>query len=140
MFSHLRDLRSSRQPLHVGAAKSNVGHGEAVAGVTAILKVMLTFQNEMILLHVGIKNSLNPALPQDLVKRNLRTPYTKQHWPRENDCKRIAVVNNISAAGGNTSVAIEEPRVPKLITREDEDPRPTYTVAVLAKRQDFARK
>ncbi|KAK8076008.1 hypothetical protein PG994_003280 [Apiospora phragmitis] len=125
--------RNSRQPLHVGAVKSNVGHGEAVAGVTAVLKVLLMFQKAMIPPHVGIKTGLNPALPQDMAKRNVRIPYTKQAWPREADRKRIAVVNNFSAAGGNTSVFIEEPPVPKGIEAGSEDPRPTHVVAVSAK-------
>ncbi|KAK7937312.1 ketoacyl-synt-domain-containing protein [Apiospora aurea] len=125
--------RNSRQPLHVGAVKANVGHGEAVAGVTAVLKVLLMFQKAMIPPHVGIKNGLNPALPQDMAKRNVRIPYAKQAWPREADRKRIAVVNNFSAAGGNTSVFIEEPPVPKAIEAGSEDPRPTHVVAVSAK-------
>jgi monodictyphenone polyketide synthase len=126
-------LRSPRQPLHIGAVKSNVGHGEAVAGVTAVLKVLLMFEKSLIPPHVGIKNRLNPAFPHDMAKRNIRIPYTKQPWPRESDRKRIAVVNNFSAAGGNTSVVIEEPPLPKLIAPEDVDPRPTHVVAVSAK-------
>lgn len=125
--------RSARQPLHVGAVKANVGHGEAVAGVTALLKVLLMFQKSMIPPHVGIKTSLNPALPADLAGRNVRIPYTKQAWPREKDRKRIVAVNNFSAAGGNTMIAIEEPPLPKIIAPEDEDPRPTHAVTVSAK-------
>ncbi|KAK6068450.1 beta-ketoacyl synthase domain-containing protein [Seiridium cupressi] len=125
--------RSMRQPLHVGAVKANVGHGEAVAGVTALVKVLLMFQKSMIPPHVGIKNTLNPALPSDLAERNVRIPYTKQAWPREKDRKRIAAVNNFSAAGGNTMIAIEEPPLPKSIAPEDEDPRTTHAVTVSAK-------
>ncbi|KAF2997726.1 putative PKS-like protein biosynthetic cluster [Neopestalotiopsis sp. 37M] len=125
--------RSMRQPLHVGAVKANVGHGEAVAGVTALIKVLLMFQKSMIPPHVGIKNSLNPALPSDLAERNVRIPYTKQAWPREKDRKRIAAVNNFSAAGGNTMIAIEEPPLPRNIAPEDEDPRTTHAVTVSAK-------
>lgn len=36
--------RSATQPLHIGAVKANVGHGEAVAGVTALIKVLLMLQ------------------------------------------------------------------------------------------------
>nr|ALP31871.1 polyketide synthase 29 [Diaporthe helianthi] len=125
--------RTSRQPLYVGAVKSNVGHGEAVAGVTAMVKVLLMFQKGVIPPHVGIKSSLNPALPQDLVKRNVRIPTTKQAWPWEQDRKRIAVVNNFSAAGGNTSIMLEEPPVPKAIAASERDPRPVHAVAVSAK-------
>jgi monodictyphenone polyketide synthase len=125
--------RTSRQPLYIGAVKSNVGHGEAVAGVTAMVKVLLMFQKGVIPPHVGIKSSLNPALPQDLAKRNVRIPSTKQAWPWEQDRKRIAVVNNFSAAGGNTTIMLEEPPVPKAIAASERDPRPVHAVAVSAK-------
>jgi acyl transferase domain-containing protein len=41
VFAPITKRRSSKQPLHIGAVKSNVGHGGAVAGVTALLKVLL---------------------------------------------------------------------------------------------------
>lgn len=125
--------RSSRQPLYIGAVKSNIGHGEAVAGVTAVLKVLLMFQREMIPPHAGIKTGLNPALPADLEKRGVRITYTKQAWPRETDRKRIAMVNNFSAAGGNTAIAIEEPPTRKAVDAKDVDSRPTHVVVVSAK-------
>lgn len=128
--------RSARQPLHVGAVKANVGHGEAVAGVTAMIKVLLMYQKGLIPPHVGIKNSLNPALPspQEMAKRNVRIPYTKQAWPWEQDRKRIAVVNNFSAAGGNTSIVLEDaPFLTKVVADAEKDPRPTHTVVVSAK-------
>ncbi|KAK4993498.1 hypothetical protein LTR50_000428 [Elasticomyces elasticus] len=41
VFAPARKGRSAKQPLHLGAVKSNVGHGEAAAGITAVLKVLL---------------------------------------------------------------------------------------------------
>ncbi|KAK8113417.1 hypothetical protein PG984_013943 [Apiospora sp. TS-2023a] len=125
--------RSSHRPLHVGAVKANVGHGEAVAGVTAMLKVLLMLQKGSIPPHVGIKNGLNPALPQDLAARHVHIPYTQQPWARDQDRKRIAVVNNFSAAGGNTSIVLEEAPAPQAATDESRDPRPVHAVAVSAK-------
>lgn len=130
VFAPLTKRRNSKQPLHIGAVKSNVGHGEAVAGVTALLKVLLMLQNSAIPPHVGIKHSINPAFPTDFEQRNLHIPYTKQPWPRVEGKKRIAVVNNFSAAGGNTTVAIEEPPVRD---SDASDPRVTHVVAVSAK-------
>jgi monodictyphenone polyketide synthase len=131
VFAPISKRRNSKQPLYIGAVKSNVGHGEAVAGVTALLKVLLMLQKNAIPPHVGIKNKINPAFPTDLDKRNLRIPYEKQSWPRVEGRKRIAVVNNFSAAGGNTTVAIEEPPVVRDV--DVVDPRPTHVVAVSAK-------
>lgn len=130
VFAPLTKRRSSKQPLYIGAVKANVGHGEAVAGVTALLKVLLMFQKSAIPPHVGIKNSLNPGFPKDLDKRNLHIPYEKQPWPRVPDKKRIAVVNNFSAAGGNTTIAIEEG---PLREKFEADPRSTHVVALSAK-------
>lgn len=65
-------------------------------------------EKETIPPHVGIKNRINPGFPKDLDKRNLHIPYEKQHWPRVPGQKRVAVVNNFSAAGGNSTLAIEE--------------------------------
>ena len=130
VFAPITKRRSSKQPLHIGAVKSNVGHGEAVAGVTALLKVLLMLQKSAIPPHVGIKNSLNPGFPKDLDKRNLRIPYEKQQWPHVPGKKRVAVVNNFSAAGGNTTVAIEEAPIREKV---DMDPRSTHVIAVSAK-------
>lgn len=128
--------RSAKQPLYIGAVKSNVGHGEAVAGTTALLKVLLMLEKEAIPAHVGIKNSINPGFPKDLDKRNLHIPYEKTPWLRQPDRKRIAVVNNFSAAGGNTSIVIEE--APDRSLRDDvaqvePDSRTTHVVATSAK-------
>ncbi|KKA17953.1 Polyketide synthase, partial [Rasamsonia emersonii CBS 393.64] len=57
--------RTAKQPLHIGAVKANVGHGEAAAGVTALIKVLLMLQKSAIPPHVGIKNDINPGFPKD---------------------------------------------------------------------------
>lgn len=122
--------RSVKQPLHIGAVKSNVGHGEAAAGVTALLKVLLMLQKQKIPKHVGIKNSINPTFPKDLDKRNLHIPYQTVPWPHVAGKKRVAVVNNFSAAGGNTTLAIEEAPIREVV---EVDPRSSHVVAVSAK-------
>ena len=130
VFAPITKRRSPKQPLYIGAVKSNVGHGEAVAGVTALLKVLLMLQKSAIPPHVGIKNSINPGFPKDLDKRNLRIPYEKQEWPHVAGKKRIAVVNNFSAAGGNTTLALEEAPIRETY---EIDPRSTHVIAVSAK-------
>lgn len=130
VYAPLTKRRNAKQPLHIGAVKSNVGHGEAVAGVTGLLKILMMFQKEAIPPHVGIKNSINPGFPKDLAKRNLNIPYEKQPWPRVPEKKRVAVLNNFSAAGGNTTVAIEEGPIREIT---EVDPRSSHVVAVSAK-------
>ena len=130
VFAPATKRRTAKQPLHIGAVKSNVGHGEAVAGVTALLKVLLMFQNSAIPPHAGIKNTINPGFPKDMDKRNLNIPYKKTDWLRDPARRRIAVVNNFSAAGGNSCLAIEEG---PLKETQGTDPRATHVVTVSAK-------
>ncbi|KAK3898722.1 hypothetical protein C8A05DRAFT_18738 [Staphylotrichum tortipilum] len=130
VFAPITRRRSAQNPLYIGAVKSNVGHGEAAAGITALIKVLLALQKGAIPPHVGIKNSLNPKFPKDMDKRNLRIPYEKTAWARSPARRRLAVVNNFSAAGGNSTILIEEGSV---CERVGTDPRPTQVVCVSAK-------
>ncbi|KAL8703407.1 MAG: hypothetical protein Q9201_003410 [Fulgogasparrea decipioides] len=47
--------RGSEQALYIGSVKSNVGHGGAAAGITALIKVFLMMQKNAIPPHIGIK-------------------------------------------------------------------------------------
>lgn len=130
VFAPLTKRRSAKNPLYIGAVKANIGHSEAAAGVTAVVKVLLMLEKNAIPPHVGIKNSLNPKFPKDMDKRNIHIPYEKVEWPHVPGKKRIAMVNNFSAAGGNSTVAIEEAPERQRIGTDD---RPTQVVAVSAK-------
>lgn len=122
--------RSPKKPLYIGAVKSNVGHSEAAAGVTALMKVLLMMQKNAIPPHVGIKTALTPKFPKDLDARGVRIPMKKVDWHRPAGSKRVAVVNNFSAAGGNSTVIIEDGPLREI---ERPDPRPSHVVAVSAK-------
>lgn len=130
VFAPITKRRSAKNPLYIGAVKACVGHSEAAAGVTALIKVLLMLQKNAIPPHVGIKNSLNPKFPKDMDKRNVRIPYEKTEWPQVPGKKRIAVVNNFSAAGGNTTLAIEESPMRE---KTDVDSRSTHVIAISAK-------
>jgi acyl transferase domain-containing protein len=130
VFAPMNRRRNAKQPLYIGAVKANVGHGEAVAGVTALLKVLLMFQKNLIPPHVGIKNKINPGFPKDLDKRNVHIPFEKQIWPRAPGKPRTAIVNNFSAAGGNSAIVIEEGAVHMTKTK---DPRSNHLVTISAK-------
>ena len=126
--------RRSDQPLHIRAVKANVGHGEAAAGVTALMKVLCMLQKNAIPPHVGINNRLNPSFPTDLDRRNVHIPYQKTPWPRGR--KRLAVVNNFSAAGGNTTVVLEDG---PLTDRGPADFRCKHVVAISRKQKSSLR-
>lgn len=118
-----------KTPLTIGAVKGNVGHGEAAAGVMALIKTLLVFQHGSIPPHVGVKTGLNPAFP-DLEKLNVQIPWEAVPWERSSSRKRYAVVNNFSAAGGNTTIVLEEPPVRESPTP---DPRAGAVVSITAK-------
>lgn len=110
VFAPEKDGRSlnPEQALHIGAVKSNLGHSEAAAGITALIKVLLMMQENTIPPHVGIKNELNPGFPS-LEARNVHIPFEKTKWSHINGEPRFAFVNNFSAAGGNTGLVIRDP-------------------------------
>ncbi|KAK8104435.1 uncharacterized protein PG998_011468 [Apiospora kogelbergensis] len=62
--------RRPDQRLHLGALKSNIGHGEAAAGVASLIKVLLMYRHGTIPRHIGIKTALNPVVARHLAHRN----------------------------------------------------------------------
>lgn len=130
VYAPLSGRRSKSQPLYIGASKANVGHGESVAGTTALIKTLLMLQKNAIPPHVGIKTEINPRFPKDFDKRNLHIAFEKTTWPQHPGKKRIAAINNFGAAGGNTTMVLEEApaRVPA-----EADTRQLHVVAVSAK-------
>lgn len=129
VFSPATPNRTRTQPLHIGSVKANVGHGEAAAGIMALIKVLLSLQKGVIPRHVGIKTALNPAFP-DLGRLNVRIPQEQVSWPQNSTRKRYAVVNNFSAAGGNTTLLLEEPPARH---EPEKDIRTVFTVTISAK-------
>ncbi|KAI9702722.1 MAG: Type I Iterative PKS [Bogoriella megaspora] len=123
-------MRPKDKPLHIGSVKANVGHGEAAAGITAFVKTMLVLQKGTIPPHVGIKTRFNSSLPGDLTERNVHIPYTAAPWGPNDKRTRLAMVNNFGAAGGNTSIIVEE-AMPR--PRANEDQRQAHVLTVSAK-------
>ncbi|KAL8906239.1 MAG: hypothetical protein Q9207_002161 [Kuettlingeria erythrocarpa] len=130
VFAPIVGRRNKKQPLHIGAVKSNIGHGEAAAGVTALIKVLCMLKENAIPPHVGIKKEINPGFPKDMDKRNIHIPFEKTPWPRLPGKKRTAIVNNFSAAGGNTTILLEDGPIREIT---EADPRSTHVVTVSAK-------
>lgn len=130
VYAPLTKRRSKDRPLHIGSVKANFGHGESVAGTTALIKVLTMLQKNAIPPHIGIKTAINPRFPRDFDKRNLHIALEKTSWPQIPGKKRIMAVNNFGAAGGNTMMLLEEAPT-RAIGRSD--PRSTFVVAVSAK-------
>ena len=123
--------RLAENPLYIGSVKPNLGHGEAASGVTSLVKAILMLRKNMIPPHVGIKGRINQKLPP-LADLNTRISFGKTLFvPRTNkDGKRRILINNFDAAGGNTSLIIEDPPVVQV---QGNDPRNHHIVAVSGK-------
>ncbi|KAH8879306.1 ketoacyl-synt-domain-containing protein [Thozetella sp. PMI_491] len=123
--------RSSSNPLYIGTVKPNLGHGEAGSGVTSLIKAVLMMRYNVIPPHVGIKGKINHRLPP-LKELNTYISFNKiPFYPRsDGDGKRRILINNFDAAGGNTSIIIEDPPV---LGVEGVDPRNYHIVAVSGK-------
>ena len=115
-------------PLHVGSAKANIGHGEGVSGVTSLAKVLLMMKHDTIPPHCGIKpgSKINHNFP-NLDARNVHIALHPKPWKRESEPRRV-LINNFSAAGGNTALLIED--APLRPIHQDKDPRTSHIVTV----------
>ncbi|KAI1084276.1 polyketide synthetase PksP [Whalleya microplaca] len=129
------------ESLYLGSAKANIGHAESASGVASLIKVLLMMEKNMIPPHVGIKTRINRNFPTDLDQRNIHIAMQPTPWTRPMDKPqgRRAFVNNFSAAGGNSSVLIEDAPLLR-VTQLTEDTRPLHMVAVSAKTQTSLRR
>lgn len=125
-----KKMRRVDQPLFVGSVKSNIGHGEAVSGACAMVKVLLMLQKNMIPPHCGIKTQINQTFPKDLKERQLQIAFEPTPFPRPANSPRYVFINNFSAAGGNTAILLEDAPISDPLKA---DPRSSHIVVVSAK-------
>ncbi|KAK4198880.1 putative polyketide synthase [Triangularia verruculosa] len=123
--------RPADNPLFIGTVKPNLGHGEAASGVTSLIKAIMMLRNNMIPPHIGIKGRINQRLPP-LADLNTHISFRKTPFLARlgGDRKRKILINNFDAAGGNTSMVIEDP---PLLTVDGVDPRKHQVVVVSGK-------
>jgi iterative type I PKS product template protein len=117
--------------LLAGTVKPNLGHGEAASGVTSLIKAIMILKKNKIPPHIGIKGQRNRNIPQ-LADTNIRLSFGMTNFVAENsgDGKRRILINNFNAAGGNTSMVIEDPPT---IHRYGDDVREHHIVTVTGK-------
>ena len=128
VFAPTETSRGKDQSLYVGSAKANVGHGEGVSGVTSLIKVLLMMKHDTIVPHCGIKpgSKINHNYP-DLGARNVHIAFEPKPWPRKDTPRRV-LINNFSAAGGNTALLLED--APERKFPHTIDPRTMHTIAI----------
>ncbi|KAF1360700.1 polyketide synthase [Lizonia empirigonia] len=129
VFAPVAPRRKKKDRLRLGAVKSNIGHGEAAAGIASFIKVLLMYQKSAIPPQIGVKK-LNPTLPPDLEERNIGLNWEYAEWPRPKTGSRLAIVNSFGAHGGNTTVLLSDAPIRSPVVT---DPRSSFPVAVSAR-------
>lgn len=135
-WDYRRSEATNPRPLHLGAIKANVGHSESASGVTALIKVLMMMQRNIIPPH-RIDGEFNKNYPKDLAARNVHIALKATPWNRDasRDGKRRVFLNNFSAAGGNTAILLED--APLAMTsnhnRNNKQQRSIHPVAISAR-------
>jgi iterative type I PKS product template protein len=138
VFAPSSTPRPRQHPLYLGSAKANLGHGESVSGVTALMKIMLVLREQQIPPHIGIKSgTINHSFP-GLDERNIRIAMGSTDFPCQQSRRRRVLLNNFGAAGGNTALLLEEAPLTK--AGASHDPRCDHIVTISAKRPESLRK
>lgn len=89
-------------PTLIGSVKTNLGHSEAVSGISSIIKVTLALEHGIIPPTIGIKQ-INPDLR--LSERNVEVVTKPIPWPTSNSPR--ASVNSFGYGGANAHAIIE---------------------------------
>ncbi|KAF7919153.1 uncharacterized protein EAE98_009473 [Botrytis deweyae] len=123
--------RGRDNPLYIGAVKAIIGHSEAAAGIASLIKSLLILREGSIPTQPEWPFKLNHNFP-DLEASNIVIADGKGRLvPRPNgDGKRRIVVNSFDAAGGNTSLLIED--APRRVSKSP-DPRSHHVITVSAR-------
>ncbi|HET7695304.1 MAG TPA: SDR family NAD(P)-dependent oxidoreductase [Vicinamibacterales bacterium] len=99
----LREGRPADRPVLVGSVKTNVGHLEAAAGITGLIKVVLSMVEGEIPPHIHFKTP-NPHIPWAELPIVIPTKATP--WP-EIEGRRIAGLSSFGFSGTNAHIVIE---------------------------------
>lgn len=95
--------RGPDNPLYVGSVKTNIGHGEGLAGVNGLIKSVLMLERGSIPPLAGFEK-LNPRLRLD--EWNLKLPLKSVQWPHTG-CRRISI-NSFGYGGTNGHAILDD--------------------------------
>jgi acyl transferase domain-containing protein/NADPH-dependent curcumin reductase CurA/acyl carrier protein len=118
--------RGRNRPLVVGSIKTNIGHGECVAGIGGLIKLALSLERKTIPRHLHLQQR-NPHIPWD--RTVIRVPTATEPWEDAGHARRGGV-SSFGFSGTNAHVVLEEP--PVVPPRAPAPPRPVEIVAVSA--------
>lgn len=101
--------RNDENRLKIGSVKSNIGHLEAAAGISSIIKVLLSMKHNLIPANLHFQTP-NPLINWAETKLEVVSQHTP--WDKENGLK-VAAVNGFGFGGSNAHVIIEEYKKPQ---------------------------
>jgi len=130
----LADGRAADRPLYLGAAKANLGHLEAGAGIAGVLKAIASLKHQAIAPLAGLQ-SPNPDLPLGRYP-SVRLPTALEPWP--SDGPRIAGVSSFGISGTNAHVLLEEAPARPVVS--DATDRPAHLLLVSGRTEAAARQ
>lgn len=114
-------------PLLIGSVKTNLGHLEAAAGVTGLIKVVLSLQHQAIPPHLHLQK---PSEHIAWERYAIEVPTQLRQWKPING-RRIAGVSSFGFSGTNVHVVLEE--APLSPVAEAAMERPYHLLTVSAK-------
>ncbi|WP_325116457.1 type I polyketide synthase [Streptomyces sp. GMR22] len=97
--------RADGAPLRVGSAKTNVGHLEGAAGITGLIKTVLSLAHRELFPSLNHETP-NPAIPLDALGLTVQTALDA--WAAEPDGPRLAGVSSFGMGGTNVHMVLEE--------------------------------
>jgi amino acid adenylation domain-containing protein len=125
--------RPIQEPLVVGSVKTNIGHLEAAAGVSALIKVVQALRHQRIPTHRNF-TTLNPHIALDGFP--VEIPTVTRDWTPIHD-RRIAGVSSFGFSGTNVHILLEEaPLIPSPLAGEGQgggDERPAQLFCLSAR-------
>ncbi|NBD16539.1 MAG: beta-ketoacyl synthase [Cyanobacteria bacterium] len=125
----LKDGREPDQPCYIGSVKTNIGHLEAAAGISALMKVVLSLQNEAIPPHLHLE-TLNPYI--SLENTPFAIPTALQPWCR-GEKPRLAGVSAFGFGGTNAHLILEEAPLTQTFRKTATKDRPLQILTLSAK-------
>lgn len=110
-----------KQNCFIGSVKSNVGHLETAAGVTGVIKVLKSFEYNLLPASLNIEK-LNSAI--DFANSPFQVVTESTPWTGTGEKPRRACVSSFGLGGTNAHIILEEPpasnRVPSFPVRKQQ--------------------
>jgi acyl transferase domain-containing protein/short-subunit dehydrogenase/acyl carrier protein len=106
-IAHVYGNRNTSNPLYIGSLKTNIGHLEAAAGISAVIKAVLCLHHKKLAPSLHF-NKPNPHIPwNDYPNVKVVTEYGLWDLPG-NQTKRRAGVSSFGFTGTNAHIILEE--------------------------------